>query len=78
MKIPINNIKRPETFKDLEDEFIELHCNYTNLMCKYIHLIGQYQMIKQILDDWENSGEEDDPMNIIDNIEEVIKNGKID
>ena len=42
----------------------------TETMCKY-------QKIKKIIDDWENSGEEDDPMNIIDNIEEVLEDGKI-
>lgn len=38
-----------------------------------IDIIHKYQKIKQITNDWENSGEEDDPINIIDNIEEVIE-----
>ena len=40
-----------------------------------ISTMRKYQKIKQILNDWENSGEEDDPINIIDNIEEVLENG---
>ena len=36
-----------------------------------IDTMRKYQKIKQIIDDWENSGEEDDPVNIIANIEEV-------
>lgn len=38
-------------------------------------ILHKYQKIEQILDDWENSGEEDDPINIIDNIGEVIEDG---
>lgn len=40
-----------------------------------IGIIHKYQKIKEMLDDWEDSGEEDDPINIIDNIEEVLENG---
>ena len=43
-----------------------------------IDIIHKYQKIEKIIDDWENSGEEDDPINIIDNIEEVIEDGKTD
>lgn len=43
-----------------------------------INTMRKYQKIEQILDDWENSGEEDDPVNIIDNIEEVIEDGNDD
>lgn len=35
----------------------------------------KYEKIKQIIDNWENSGEDDDPINIIDNIEEVLEDG---
>lgn len=38
-----------------------------------ISIMRKYQKIEQILNDWENSGEKDDPINIIDNIEEVIE-----
>lgn len=38
-----------------------------------IEIVRKYQKIKQIIDDWENSGEKDDPINIIDNIEEAIR-----
>ena len=40
-----------------------------------VETMRKYQKIKQIIDDWENSGEEDDPINIIDNIEEVLEDG---
>lgn len=43
-----------------------------------IETMRKYKKIKQITDDWENSGEEDDPINIIDNIEEVLEDGKTD
>ena len=40
-----------------------------------IDTMRKYQKIEQILDNWESSGEEDDPINIIDNIGEVIEDG---
>ena len=40
-----------------------------------MEIMRKYQKIKQILDNWENNGEEDDPINIIDNIEEVLEDG---
>lgn len=40
-----------------------------------IETMRKYQKITEILNDWENSGEEDDPINIIDNIEEVLEDG---
>ena len=40
-----------------------------------IDTMRKYQKIKEILDDWENNGEEDDPINIIDNIGEVVEDG---
>jgi hypothetical protein len=39
--------------------------------------LEQLKKIQKILNDWENGGEEDDPINIIDNIEEVLEDGKI-
>lgn len=47
--------------------------NSTKSLKTAIDIIHKYQKIEQILNDWENSGEEDDPINIIDNIEEVIE-----
>lgn len=43
-----------------------------------IDTMHKYQKVEQILNDWENSGQEDDPINILDNIIEVIEDGKID
>ncbi len=39
--------------------------------------LKQLQKIQKIINDWENSGEEDDPVNIIINIEEVVEDVKI-
>lgn len=46
----IDYIKRPETFKELEDEYIELYYKYTNLMRKYqkIQDIIEYHMLRSL------------------------------
>lgn len=51
---------------------------YIEAMNFITDIVNKYQKIEQILNDWENSGEEDDPINIIDNIEEVVEDGKTD
>ncbi len=42
-------------------------------LAQLLVIAEKYQKIEQIIKNWENNGEEDDPINIIDSIEEVLE-----
>lgn len=66
-----------EYWKDRDKEESDIEQTNVEAVETALETMRKYQKIYQILDDWENSGEEDDPINIIDSIEEVLEDGKI-